>query len=211
MIEYLEVYDADGNPTGVAHPRSKVHREGLFHKTVFIWVLDSNLNVLIQQRASCKESSPNLFDVSSAGHITWGDTTEQTVLKELNEELGLVATFDENEAKQKKIPMMKLMKAKNFISHVFPERNYTDNEFFDIFVVIIPQIFIPQQNDAKSSTDSTESSPQMQENLQDFSIQTVKMQESEVQSCFKVNFFLLKVSIFHIFIFTNTNPLDIVI
>ena len=42
---------------------------GDWHRAVHVWIfVQSTANVLIQKRAACKESWPNLWDISAAGH-----------------------------------------------------------------------------------------------------------------------------------------------
>ena len=88
-MELLDIYDAQGNLTAEKQDRSVVHRQGLWHKTVHIWILNSRQELLIQKRSTQKDSHPNLWDISAAGHITSGDTVIAAALRELKEELGL--------------------------------------------------------------------------------------------------------------------------
>lgn len=73
-------------------PRSTVHTKGLLHQTVHLWILRHTSNgwqVLMQQRSSNKESWPNLWDMSVAGHISSGQTPVAAILREMREELGI--------------------------------------------------------------------------------------------------------------------------
>ena len=55
---------------------------------------DSKGNFLMQRRSSHKDTYPNCWDVSCAGHFEAGDDSESTFRKELEEELGCsVETF----------------------------------------------------------------------------------------------------------------------
>eukprot|EP01119_Soliformovum_irregulare_P014431 TRINITY_DN3947_c0_g1_i2.p1 TRINITY_DN3947_c0_g1~~TRINITY_DN3947_c0_g1_i2.p1 ORF type:complete len:185 (+),score=48.17 TRINITY_DN3947_c0_g1_i2:17-571(+) len=71
--EYLDVLDENGKFTGISHPRSQVHREGLWHRVVHVWIVNSKGQVLLQQRTLNKESWPGMWDISSAGHISAGE------------------------------------------------------------------------------------------------------------------------------------------
>lgn len=56
--------------------RTDVHRDGYYHRAVHVWIYaESTQELLIQQRASCKDSWPGLWDISSAGHISAGDSS----------------------------------------------------------------------------------------------------------------------------------------
>lgn len=89
--EYYDIYDENGNPLGISKPRSEVHANGYWHRAVHIWILNSNGELLIQKRAEMKKSYPGLWDVSSAGHVSAGESAEAGVLRELQEELGIKA------------------------------------------------------------------------------------------------------------------------
>ena len=89
--ELLEVYDANGRPTGVAKPRGAVHRDGDWHLAFFCWVArptPSGPELLLQQRALRKDVFPGRFDASSAGHVRFGETLEEAA-REIEEELGI--------------------------------------------------------------------------------------------------------------------------
>ncbi|GLJ28948.1 hypothetical protein SUGI_0571120 [Cryptomeria japonica] len=90
MEEYLDVLTPDGQHTGTAKPRSSVHKNGDFHRAVHVWIYaESTGEILLQRRADCKESWPGCWDVSSAGHISAGDTSLISARREMQEELGI--------------------------------------------------------------------------------------------------------------------------
>jgi isopentenyl-diphosphate delta-isomerase type 1 len=95
--EYIDVISPDGNLTGISKPRSQVHQEGVWHRSVHIWVLNDNKELLIQRRAFKKENHPGLWDVSCAGHLTSGDSSAEAAVRELKEELGLIVQPEELE------------------------------------------------------------------------------------------------------------------
>jgi isopentenyldiphosphate isomerase len=88
-MEYFEVFNADGTPTGRVEERSVVHAQGLWHRTVHVWIHRYGEALLFQKRGRTKDSHPGLWDVSAAGHIAAGETPEQTAWREAEEELGL--------------------------------------------------------------------------------------------------------------------------
>jgi len=82
-------------PTGRTKPRSEVHKDGDWHHSVHVWLHDQQSDkVLIQRRSMYKDTNPGKLDVSAAGHITFGDSSHDTAVKELSEELGIVAPPD---------------------------------------------------------------------------------------------------------------------
>ncbi|HEX7510823.1 MAG TPA: hypothetical protein VF335_05955, partial [Chitinivibrionales bacterium] len=48
--ELIDIVDQAGNPLGYSRPRDEVHKTGLWHKTVHIWVLNSKQQLLLQKR-----------------------------------------------------------------------------------------------------------------------------------------------------------------
>lgn len=89
MHEMIEEVDAEGVPTGRSVSRHVVHRDGLWHRTVHVWVVSGKGEVLLQRRVESKENYPGLWDVSAAGHISFGETSLEAAEKELFEELGI--------------------------------------------------------------------------------------------------------------------------
>ena len=77
-------------------PRDEVHELGLWHAAVHTWLFAPAAvrtggapEVLLQLRASCKDSWPDRWDISSAGHVSAGEAAAPTAQRELEEELGL--------------------------------------------------------------------------------------------------------------------------
>eukprot|EP01026_Neomeris_dumetosa_P022468 TRINITY_DN1935_c1_g1_i1.p3 TRINITY_DN1935_c1_g1~~TRINITY_DN1935_c1_g1_i1.p3 ORF type:complete len:230 (-),score=47.41 TRINITY_DN1935_c1_g1_i1:311-1000(-) len=90
MPEYFDLLDENGNPTGERKERTAVHRDGDWHRAVHVWIfVRSTGELLLQKRASCKESWAGMWDISCAGHITSGFKSLLTAQRELQEELGL--------------------------------------------------------------------------------------------------------------------------
>lgn len=97
-MEYLDIVDELGRPTGEICERTQAHALGLRHRTVHIWVVDKAKHlVLLQKRAMHKDSFPGRFDTSSAGHMQAGDEPLVSAVRELGEELGIHAAPEELE------------------------------------------------------------------------------------------------------------------
>jgi len=91
MQEILDVCDSDGNYTGQKLPRSEIHKNKLWHRTVHVQIFDfeNEKRTLFQLRSMDKETFPNKLDISAAGHISSGEKIITAALRELEEELGL--------------------------------------------------------------------------------------------------------------------------
>jgi isopentenyldiphosphate isomerase len=87
--EIFDVLDKNGDKTGETKLRTQVHKDGDWHKSVFIWIINSDNKMLIQKRSAQKDSRPNQWDASAAGHMSAGENSLDTAINEVREELGL--------------------------------------------------------------------------------------------------------------------------
>lgn len=99
-MEYLDIVDTSGQPTGAIISRDEAHRNGILHRTAHVWVIRRSgrgFDILLQRRSEEKESFPGMFDTSSAGHIPVGVEPLPSAIRELWEELGIAASPEELE------------------------------------------------------------------------------------------------------------------
>ena len=94
-MEYLDIRDKNGHPTGVIKERSLVHADGDLHGTSHVWIVKKNekgsYDLLLQKRSENKDAFPGCYDISSAGHLPAGQDYLTSALRELEEELGIKA------------------------------------------------------------------------------------------------------------------------
>jgi len=95
LKELLDIWDASGKPTGQVLEKSIAHQKGLFHPTVHVWFYTSTPSLLLQKRGANKETFPNLWDVSVAGHVSSGESILDGALREIKEEIGLQLKSDD--------------------------------------------------------------------------------------------------------------------
>ena len=86
--EMFDVCDEQDRVIGRA-ARSEVHRRGLFHRAVHIWVFHSDGRLLIHLRSATKDEYPGCWTSSASGHVDAGETYEAAAERELREELGV--------------------------------------------------------------------------------------------------------------------------
>jgi len=86
--EYLLIVDKNNKPIGKA-TRQTVHQKGLFHRCAHVWAYNCRGEILLQKRSDEKDTFPGLWDLSAAGHVSYGDSYLKTAYKELAEELGI--------------------------------------------------------------------------------------------------------------------------
>ena len=90
-MEYFDIVDEDGKPTGAVVSRETAHEEGIPHRTSHVWIVrktEKGYDILMQKRSLNKDSFPGMYDTSSAGHIRAGDKPVASAIRELEEELG---------------------------------------------------------------------------------------------------------------------------
>lgn len=99
-MEIFDVVDEYGNPIGETVERGIAHANGVRHRTAHIWIareIMGKWQVLLQKRAMTKDSFPGRYDTSSAGHIQAGDEPLESAIRELCEELGIIASPEQLE------------------------------------------------------------------------------------------------------------------
>lgn len=84
----LEVVDEKGNVTG-RETREHIHREGLLHREVHVWLYTPDGRVVLQRRAIGKDLYPGLLDSSVGGHVEAGSDYLATAVREMREETGI--------------------------------------------------------------------------------------------------------------------------
>ncbi|PRP83048.1 bromodomain and WD repeat-containing protein 1 [Planoprotostelium fungivorum] len=122
--EHIDVCDEQGKKTGEVLPRKEIHRLGKWHRCVHVWLFKKSGQVLVQKRAAIKESWPNMWDISSAGHISAGDDSLTSAQRELEEELGV-----KKEAKDFHFLFTSQVQA------VLRGGAYLENEHVDVYLV----------------------------------------------------------------------------
>ena len=86
--EIFDIVDTADQVIGAA-PRSEVHARRLLHRAVNIFVFNTAGELLVQKRSATKDEFPLCYTSSASGHVSSGETYDQTAPRELAEELGL--------------------------------------------------------------------------------------------------------------------------
>jgi isopentenyl-diphosphate Delta-isomerase len=86
--ELFEIFDERGRRIGVAE-RSRVHREGLWHRAAHVWLFDGNGRLWIQRRAAAKDICPGCWDFSVGEHLKPGESFAAAARRGLHEELAV--------------------------------------------------------------------------------------------------------------------------
>lgn len=86
--ESFEIFSHDGSYLGQA-PRTRVHREGLWHKSAQVFLFDDAGRLYLQRRAEDKDVCGGLWDHSVGEHLKPGESYLAGAERGLVEELGV--------------------------------------------------------------------------------------------------------------------------
>ncbi|MCI9063254.1 MAG: NUDIX domain-containing protein [Clostridia bacterium] len=89
MEELFDVINERGENTGRVEGRDKCHKEGLWHRAVALFIINSKNQVLLQKRSPNKKLWPNMWDITGGGHVLAGEFGFEAVIREMKEELGI--------------------------------------------------------------------------------------------------------------------------
>jgi isopentenyldiphosphate isomerase len=86
--ERFDIYDESGRFLGYSRPRSRVHYEGDWHRSIALWIVHTDGALVLQRRSMLKDTHPGLLTASVSGHYSSGEKLAE-VLREAREELGV--------------------------------------------------------------------------------------------------------------------------
>ncbi len=95
MTELLDILNEDGTKTGECATKAEIYKHGYWHRTVHIWVINDQQELLMQKRNPFKKTFANLWAISAAGHVLSGESSLESGIRELKEELD-ITTSPEN-------------------------------------------------------------------------------------------------------------------
>jgi isopentenyl-diphosphate delta-isomerase type 1 len=86
--ETLEIVNQSNQVVGQSK-RQAIHRSGLWHRGVHIFLFLPNRKLLVQKRSKYKAESPKTLDCSVSEHIKPGESYLEGAIRGLHEELGI--------------------------------------------------------------------------------------------------------------------------
>ena len=131
MEEIIDILTRDGKPTGKKALKSEIHSKGYYHNTAHIWFYTKDGRILLAQRAAEKTIYPLLWDISVAGHVDAGETNEEAIIRETQEEIGLTISASD------------LYKIGVFPCFQSYDNGIVDNEFHHTYIA---ELKVPLEN-----------------------------------------------------------------
>jgi len=88
--EWFPLVDEDGKLIGQS-PRSVCHdgKSMLLHPVVHLHLFNNEGKIFLQKRSVNKDIQPGKWDTSVGGHVSPGETIEEALMREVQEEIGL--------------------------------------------------------------------------------------------------------------------------
>jgi len=87
--ELFVVVDADDKIIGHKTRYECHHDKTIIHRAVELFIFDSKGRVLLQKRSMAKDTRPGYWSTSVGGHVGKGETNEEAIRREMQEELGI--------------------------------------------------------------------------------------------------------------------------
>lgn len=125
--ELIDVLDENGVFTGKVLPRSEVHKQGLWHRSIVVAIVNEQNQVLLQERSKNKEKNANMWDISVAGHLSAGQDSLSAAAREINEEVSVLLGY---RTEIKDFRYMYSFRKEQIFKEDFIER-----QFYDFFIL----------------------------------------------------------------------------
>lgn len=140
--ELIFCVDEHNNPIDPM-PRDIAHEQGVWHRTVHIYVFNKEGELLVQLRSPYMTSNANKWDSRFGGHVLAGKSYDETAKDELTEELGLtgqelvpVFTSTHENGTNREFSQSYILKFKD----VIPAMHFADNEVVETRWMTLQQV-----------------------------------------------------------------------
>lgn len=86
--ELIFVVDENNNPVE-PEKRSLAHKNGLWHRTSGVWIINKKKQILCQKRSRKKDVKPGMWEAFFGGHLAPNEDYKDNAANEVEEELGI--------------------------------------------------------------------------------------------------------------------------
>ena len=117
MTEFWDIVDEFGIKTGRLHERGKPMKQGEYHLSASIWIINNKGDFLISQRTST-QIAPNMWETTGGSAIA-GEDSLSAAIREINEELGIT---------------LKPQNGQIFKSYTYPYNSGNGAAYFDVWI-----------------------------------------------------------------------------
>ena len=87
--EWVDLVDEEDSVIGRV-TRKQMRAQNLWHRTIGVMCLDSRGRIYVHRRTDHKDVYPGLYDMFVGGVVSAGESYDETALREIGEELGIV-------------------------------------------------------------------------------------------------------------------------
>lgn len=104
-MELIEIVDEEGNFTGEVIDKDEAHKKNLLHNEVCCFLINDKRQTLLQKRSATKKFSPNKWR-PCAGHVKAYESLEDAMIREIEEEIGVLFKKDELKLLDRRIEVL---------------------------------------------------------------------------------------------------------
>ncbi len=90
LEELLDVVDDQDQVIGRATRGECNSNPDLIHRAAYVLIFNKNRHLFLHKRSKTKDKFPGWWSISAAGHVAHGETYEQTIQREMREEIGVL-------------------------------------------------------------------------------------------------------------------------
>lgn len=95
MSERWDLYDEANRPTGEELRRGERMPKGRYHRVVEAWIRTPDGRYILQKRSMNKKNYPGYWSCTACGSAIKGETPEEAMIREMQEEMGIRLQEDE--------------------------------------------------------------------------------------------------------------------
>ncbi|MBU0619299.1 NUDIX domain-containing protein [Patescibacteria group bacterium] len=90
LKEIFEIVNKNDQVIGQATRQECHHDKSLIHRAAHLYIFNKKGEVLLQKRSQTKDTYPGYWTASVSGHLDFGEAYEKAILREAQEELGII-------------------------------------------------------------------------------------------------------------------------